>query len=48
MMASETLEDGCGCGAPHPEGISAFEVYYNPTELLPPERLARMKVLTGR
>ena len=31
--------------APLPEGVPAFDVYYNPAELLPPERFARMQAL---
>ena len=31
--------------APLPEGIPQFEEYYNPAELLPAERFARMKAL---
>jgi hypothetical protein len=31
-----------------PQGIPAFETVYNPRELLPPERLARMGVLIER
>ncbi len=31
--------------APLPEGVPRFEAYYNPQELLPPERFARLKAL---
>jgi hypothetical protein len=31
--------------APLPEGVPQFEVHYNPAELLPPERFARLKAL---
>jgi len=31
--------------APLPEGVPQFEAYYNPQELLPPERFARLKAL---
>ncbi len=31
-----------------PEGIPQFEIYYNPAELLPPERFARLKALMGQ
>jgi len=31
--------------APLPEGVPQFEAYYNPAELLPPERFARLKAL---
>jgi hypothetical protein len=31
-----------------PEGIPAFETTYNPAELLPPERFARLKALIER
>jgi hypothetical protein len=31
--------------APLPEGVPQFEGYYNPAELLPPERFARLKAL---
>jgi hypothetical protein len=31
--------------APLPEGVPHFEEYYNPGELLPTERFARMKAL---
>jgi len=33
---------------PLPEGIPHFETFYNPAELLPPERLARMKALVAK
>jgi len=31
-----------------PEGIPAFEAYYRPSELLPPERFARLMALVER
>ena len=31
--------------APLPEGVPQFESYYNPAELLPPERFARLQAL---
>jgi hypothetical protein len=31
-----------------PEGIPAFETVYNPFELLPPERVARLEALLER
>jgi len=31
--------------APPPEGVPQFEAYYNPAELLPAERFARLKAL---
>jgi hypothetical protein len=31
--------------APLPEGVPQFKGYYNPAELLPPERFARLKAL---
>ena len=31
--------------APLPEGVPRFEGYYNPAELLPPERFARLQAL---
>ena len=31
--------------APLPEGVPQFETYYNPAELLAPERFARLKAL---
>jgi hypothetical protein len=31
-----------------PEGIPAFEAYYNPSELLPPERFERLLALIER
>jgi hypothetical protein len=31
-----------------PEGIPAFEAYYNPAELLPPERFARLLALVHK
>lgn len=31
-----------------PEGIPAFEIQYNPAELLPPERFARLKQLAAK
>ena len=31
-----------------PEGIPAFETQYNPAELLPPERFARLKALAAK
>ena len=31
--------------APLPEGVPSFETSYNPAELLPPERFARIKAL---
>ena len=31
-----------------PEGIPQFEAYYNPAELLPPERFARLRALVER
>ena len=31
--------------APLPEGVPQFEGYYNPAEVLPPERFARLKAL---
>jgi hypothetical protein len=34
--------------APLPEGVPHFEEYYNPGELLPTERFARMKALLPR
>jgi hypothetical protein len=34
--------------APLPEGVPQFEVYYNPAELLPAERFARLKALIGQ
>jgi hypothetical protein len=34
--------------APLPEGVPQFEVNYNPAELLPAERFARLKALIGQ
>lgn len=34
--------------APLPEGIPQFEQYYDPAELLPAERYARLKALIGQ
>ncbi|HZC38196.1 MAG TPA: GFA family protein [Sphingomicrobium sp.] len=34
--------------APLPEGVPQFEAYYNPAELLPPERFARLKTLLAQ
>lgn len=34
--------------APLPEGIPHFEAYYNPAEVLPPERFARLRALLER
>ena len=31
--------------APLPEGIPAFDTYYDQAEVLPPERVARLKAL---
>lgn len=31
-----------------PEGIPAFEAYYSPAEVLPPERFARLKALAAK
>jgi len=31
--------------APLPEDVPQFEAYYNPAELLPPERFARLQAL---
>jgi hypothetical protein len=31
--------------APLPEGVPQFDAYYNPAEVLPPERFARLKAL---
>lgn len=33
---------------PLPEGIPQFEQYYSPAELLPPERVARLRALAAR
>jgi hypothetical protein len=34
--------------APLPEGVPQFDEYYNPSELLPPERFARLKALIAQ
>ena len=34
--------------APLPEGVPEFDTYYNQAELLPPDRVARMKALLGQ